>query len=127
MIFLDDETTPLTKLPAPANFELDTSKLIDGAHTLKIISQDPAGKEGIRIIDFEVRNGPAIIVEGITQNGVVDGVVPVMVNAYSKGDEKTFLIEGAESPQSIPAWVWMIIIGFLAWSMFYTFSYLTRN
>jgi hypothetical protein len=50
--------------------------LVDGNHTLKIISKDPTGKEGIRLIPFQVRNGPAIAIEGIKENAVVDGVLP---------------------------------------------------
>ena len=68
------------------------------------------GKEGIRKIPFTVRNGPAIAIEGIADNAVVDGVLPLMINAYSKGDQKKFLIEGSETPHSIPAWLWVIII-----------------
>lgn len=128
LVFLDDDPTPLTKVLAPVNFELDTRKLTDGPHVLKIISQDPTtGIEGIKTINFQVRNGPAIVVEGMGQNDIVDGILPLMVNAYSKGDQKTFLIEGSESPQSIPAWVWVLIIGFLGWSVFYLVSYFSTN
>lgn len=124
-IFIDDEEQPIAQVHSPINFELDTRKLIDGKHSLKIVSKDPTGKEGIRIIPFEVRNGPAITIEGITENAVVDGVLPLMINAYGKGDSKNFLIEGSETPQSIPAWVWILIIGFTGWALFYLFSYIS--
>jgi hypothetical protein len=110
---------------SPVNFELDTRKLTDGEHVLKIVSKDPTGKEGIRKIPFTVRNGPAIAVEGISENAVVDGVLPIMINAYGKGDQKSFLIGGSETPQSIPAWVWILIIGFAGWAMFYLVRYLS--
>lgn len=122
-IFLDDDVKPIATVLSPVSFELDTRKLVDGNHTLKIISKDPTGKEGIRKIPFEVRNGPSIAVEGIKENAVVDGVLPLMINAYGKGDQKTFLIEGSETPQSIPAWVWILIIGFAGWAMFYLLRY----
>jgi hypothetical protein len=48
-----------------------------------------------------------------------------MINAYGKGDQKYFLIEGSETPQSIPAWVWILIIGFTGWALFYLVSYLS--
>ena len=102
-LFLDQQQTPIAEFISPVNFELDTRKMVDGKHELKIISKDPTGKEGIRIIPFEVKNGPAIAVEGIIENAVVDGVVPLMINAYGKGDQKRFLITGSETPQSIPA------------------------
>lgn len=123
-IFIDDEQKPIARFVSPVHFELDTKKLIDGNHTLKIVSKDPTGKEGIRLIPFEVRNGPAIAVEGIKENAVVDGILPLMINAYGKGDQKKFLIEGSETPQSIPSWVWILIIGIAGWVMYYLISYL---
>jgi hypothetical protein len=107
------------------HFELDTRKLVDGNHTLKIVSKDPTGKEGVRVIPFEVRNGPAIAIEGIKKNAIVDGVLPLMINAYGKGDQKKFLIEGSETPQSVPSWVWILIIGIAGWAFYYLTTYLT--
>jgi hypothetical protein len=124
-IFIDDGQKPVATFVSPVHFELDTKKLIDGPHTLKIVSKDPTGKEGIRLIPFEVKNGPAITVEGIKENAVVDGILPVMINAYGKGDQKKFLIEGSETPQSIPSWVWILIIGISGWGIYYLISYLT--
>jgi hypothetical protein len=118
-IFIDDEKKPIAELMSPVNFDLDTSKLVDGNHTLKIVSKDPSGKEGIRLIPFEVRNGPAIAIEGIKENAVVDGVIPIMINAYGKGDSKNFLIIGSETPQSIPFWIFILLIVFVAWSIYY--------
>jgi hypothetical protein len=122
-IFIDNDSKPIAKVLSPVSFELDTRKLTDGEHTLRIISKDPTGKEGIRKIPFVVRNGPAIDIEGISENAIVDGVLPIMINAYGKGDQKGFLISGSETPQSIPWWVWIIIIGFLGWAMYYMFMY----
>jgi len=122
-IFIDDESRPIARVKSPVNFELDTRKLTDGDHTLRIVSRDPTGKEGIRLIPFVVRNGPAIAVEGIKENAVVDGVLPLMINAYGKGDQKNFLIEGSETPQSIPSWVWILIIGFTGWAIYYLVRY----
>ncbi len=122
-IFIDDDTKPVAEVQSPVSFELDTRKLADGDHLLKIVSKDPTGKEGIRKIPFVVRNGPAISIEGMKENAVVDGVLPLMINAYGKGDQKSFLIEGSETPQSIPWWVWTLIIGFAGWALYYMFSY----
>lgn len=119
LIFIDDEPQPLGEFAAPINFELDTTKLIDGKHTIKIISKDPTGKEGIRQIPFVVRNGPAISIEGLKENEVVDGTLPLMINAYSKGDQKKFLIEGSETPRSIPSLFWAAILVFFAWGAYY--------
>lgn len=122
-IFIDDEKKPIAEVESPVNFELDTRKLTDGEHQLKIVSKDPTGKEGIRKIPFIVRNGPAIAVEGIEENDVVDGVLPLMINAYGKGDQKVFLIEGSETPQSIPWWIWTLLIGFAGWALYYLVRY----
>lgn len=124
LIFLDEEPKPIAEFVSPVNFELDTRKMVDGKHILKIVSRDPTGKEGLRIVPFEVRNGPSIAIEGIKENAVVDGVLPLMINAYGKGDQKTFLIEGSETPQSIPSWVWILIIGFAGWVLYYLITYL---
>ncbi|HET6724104.1 MAG TPA: cytochrome C [Chitinophagaceae bacterium] len=125
IIFIDDEPKPIASFISPVHFELDTRKLVDGDHTLKIVSKDPTGKEGIRLIPFQVRNGPAIAIEGIKENAVVDGVLPLMINAYGKGDQTKFLIEGSETPQSIPSWVWILIIGIAGWALYYLITYFT--
>ena len=119
LVFIDDEKKPYGEYLAPINFELDTRKLVDGDHVLKIVSKDPLGKEGIRKIPFVVRNGPSVAVEGLNEHDIVDGIIPIMINAYGKGDQKIFLIEGSETPRSIPAWVWAIVIGFVGWAIYY--------
>ena len=124
-IFIDEEPNPLVELVSPVNFELDTRKLVDGKHTLKIISKDPTGKEGIRHIPFEVRNGPVISIEGIKENAVVDGILPIMINAYSKGDQTKFLIAGSETPKSIPSWLWLLIIVVGVSMVFYFLSFIS--
>jgi hypothetical protein len=58
-------------------------------------------------------------VEGLHDNQVVDGVIPVMINAYGKGDQKVFLIEGSEVPRSIPGWIWIVHILIGAWAIYY--------
>jgi hypothetical protein len=126
-VFLDEEIQPFGEFSVPINFELDTTKLVDGNHVLKIVSKDPTGKEGIRKIPFLVRNGPSISVEGISENDTVDGVIPIMINAYGKGDQKQFLIEGSETPQSTPAWFWAIIIGFIGFAIYYFVVEMTRG
>lgn len=118
-LFIDDEPRPIAELASPVTFELDTTRLVDGRHTLKIVSRDPSGKEGLRIIPFEVRNGPAISVEGIREDAVVDGILPLMINAYGKGDQKSFIITGSETPQSIPYWIYILLILFVAWAVYY--------
>lgn len=118
-LFIDDDSQPIAELLAPVQFELDTRKLTDGEHTLKLVSKSPAGREGIRKIKFIVRNGPAISIEGIAENSVLDGTVPLMINAYDKGNQQKFIIEGSETPQSVPSWLWILLIAFFGWAAFY--------
>jgi hypothetical protein len=49
----------------------------------------------------------------------VDGIIPVMINAYGKGDQKKFLIAGSETPRSIPFWVFIVLILFVAWAVYF--------
>ncbi len=119
LIFIDEEKQPLASFSSPINFELDTRKLVDGEHLLRIVSKDPAGREGIRKVPFVVRNGPDISIEGIREHDVVDGVLPIMISAYGKGDQKMFLIEGSETPRSVPSWVWLLHIIFGGWAIYY--------
>ncbi len=122
-LFVDDALQPIAILTAPVQFELDTRKLTDGEHMLKIVSKSPTGREGIKEIKFFVRNGPAISVEGLSDNKVVDGVIPLMINAYDKGDQKKFIIEGSETPQSVPNWLWILLVGFMGWAAYYIIVY----
>lgn len=119
LLFIDDDLKPIAELVTPVQFELDTRKLTDGEHLLKIVSKSPTGREGLRKIKFIIRNGPAISVEGLNENSVVDGIVPMMINAYDKGNQKQFIIDGSETPQSIPSWLWILLIAFLGWAAFY--------
>lgn len=119
ILFIDDDRKPIGEFMAPVNFELDTRKLVDGSHTLKIISKDTLGKEGIRLVSFTVRNGPAISIGGLNENDKIDGIVPIMINAYSKGNQKKFLIDGSETPKSVPSWLWAAVLIFFAWAAYY--------
>lgn len=122
-LFIDDEVKPLAELETPIVFDFDTSKLTDGDHILKIVSKSPTGREGIRKIKFTVKNGPSISIEGLSDNEVVDGILPLMINAYDKGNQKSFVIEGSETPQTVPVWMWIIIILIAGWGAYYLITY----
>jgi hypothetical protein len=119
ILFIDNEPKPIGEFEAPVKFELDSRKLTDGEHTLKIVSKDPTGKEGIKLVPFTVRNGPAITLEGLNDKDVIDGVLPIMINAYGKGNQKQFLIDGSETPKTIPSWIWAGLIIFFGWALYY--------
>jgi hypothetical protein len=119
LLFMDDDSQPIGEFPAPIAFDLDTRRLVDGRHVLKVVSKDSVGKEGIRLIPFTVRNGPAIAIEGLTEEDVVEGTLPLMINAYSKGDQKSFMLTGSETPQSIPQWIIVVMIVLAAWAVYF--------
>ncbi|MBU8882838.1 cytochrome C [Flavobacteriaceae bacterium JJC] len=125
LLFIDEDPHPIADLETPIVFDFDTSKLTDGEHTLKIVSKSPKGREGIRKIKFTVKNGPSISIEGLKENDVVDGTFPLMINAYDKGNQKSFIIEGSETPQTIPVWIWIIVILFSGWGAYYLITYFT--
>ena len=126
-IFLDDDPNPLGDFASPVSFDLDTRKMTDGEHVLKILSKDLGGREGVRLIPFVVRNGPSIDVDGLKRNDTVDGVLPLMINAYGKGAQDKFIIYGSESPRGIPSWVIVLIIFFAGWAAHYLVSYFSMT
>jgi len=121
-IFIDDEEQPIGIFSSPVNFELDTRKLADGEHVLRVVSKDPSGKEGLRKIPFSVKNGPNISIDGIKEHETVDGIIPLMISAYGKGDPKLFLISGSETPRGVPSWLWMLYLLFIGWALYYVIT-----
>lgn len=117
-LYIDGESNPIAELQTPIVFNLDTTKLADGEHTLKIVSKFD-NKEGLKIIRFNVRNGPIIHMEGLSDNETVNGTLPLMLNAYDTGRNQSFIIKGSENPRTIPVWVWVIALVFIAWAAFY--------
>lgn len=118
-LFIDEDPVPVAELDTPIVFDLDTKKMTDGEHVLTIVSHSPSGSEGVRKIQFTVANGPAIRIEGLKNKDIVDGTLSLMINAYDKGNQKSFLINGSETPQTIPFWIWIIVIVFIAWAAYY--------
>ena len=126
-LFLDDAPTPFGEFKQPVKFTLDTTKIPDGKHQLKIVAKSSSGVEGIRVIPFEVRNGPEIAVVGLSDNEVIDTQVPITINAYGSETSDQFIIKGSETPKAIPAWVWALVISFVAFAIFYLTTYLTPD
>lgn len=124
-VFLDDEEKPFAEFKPPVKFVLDTTKIPDGEHKLKIVARSSRGVEGTRTVPFEVRNGPAIAVVGLKDNDVVDSHIPITINAYGSETEDQFVIRGSETPKAIPAWVWALVISFIAFGAAYTILYWT--
>lgn len=124
-VFLDDETKPFAEFRPPVKFVMDTTKIPDGKHRLKIVAKSSNNVEGVKEIPFEVRNGPEIAVVGLKANEVVDEQVSITINAYGSERKDEFVVTGSETPKGIPAWVWAIVIGFIGFALFYFIMYST--
>lgn len=119
LVYLDDETEPLLSHRPPVRFELDTSRLEDGEHRLRVEAYDSAGRKGVRIIPFSVRNGPGIAVSGVHDNDVLEGKIPILINAYGGTGETHWEPSRAETPAPIPTWAWVLFIAIVAFGAFY--------
>jgi len=126
-IFLDDDPTPFVELETPSKILFDTTKIPDGKHTLKFVASSSSKKEGIKVIPFEVRNGPSISVIGLEENQVVGEQLPITVNAYGSERKEIFVVKGSENPKGIPVWLWVAIILFIGWGLHYLFLYWTKD
>jgi hypothetical protein len=124
-IYLDDQPAPLAEYQPPVRMMLDTTKLTDGKHVLRVIARSTDGKEGIKEVPFTVRNGPAISVVGLQDHDVVDHHLPITINAYGSERPDMFIVTGSETPTAIPAWVWVLVIAFIAWGIFFLIRQLT--
>ncbi|GAA0892681.1 cytochrome c [Fulvivirga kasyanovii] len=122
-VFLDDDPHPFGEFKPPVKFVFDSTKIPDGPHKLKIVAKSTDGREGIQIIPFVVRNGPAISVVGLKPNDVIDEQIPVTINAYGSERKDIFVVTGSETPKAIPVWVWIAIIIFGLWAIFYFIMY----
>lgn len=118
-LFLDGNTVPFAEYSPPVKIDLDTTKLVDGEHSMKIVAKSSSGKEGIQVIHFTVRNGPAISVLGLENNDTVSDIIPITVNAYGSERNDSFVITASETPKPIPSWVWAGVITFLGWATYY--------
>lgn len=125
LLFLDDSPVPFARYAPPVKLDLDTTRLVDGPHELRVVARSSSGQEGVQRIPFVVRNGPAITVLGLRPDDIVSEVVPLTVTAYGSERTDSFVIKASETPQGIPAWVWAGIIAFLGWGAYYLFTALS--
>ena len=125
-IFLDNDPVPFAEFRAPVKFVLDTTKLVDGEHSLRIVSRSTDGKEGTKHVQFTVRNGPAITVLGLKDGDIVDDKIPLIINAYGSERKDSFIVQGSETPKAIPSWIWVLVISFIGWAVFYLIMYWTN-
>jgi hypothetical protein len=116
-IYLDDNPQPIIDRELPANIELDTLSLTDGAHRLVIRAADQNGREGVEEIPFVVQNGPGISISGLRPHSIRSGTVGFTVDAFST--EEPFDPRRAEARSAIPVWVWVMSLFVVAWAVWY--------
>jgi mono/diheme cytochrome c family protein len=120
-VFLDSSVEPISTHRPPARFSLDTTKLNDGEHVLRIHAVDALGNIGVRQVSFTVANGPGITVTGLRQGSRVRGQIDIEVNAF--GAAEPFDPERAESYGPIPVWTWVLLAVIVAWGVWYGIEY----
>lgn len=126
-VFLNDEEQPFGEFSPPVKFVLDTTKIPDGKHTLKIVATSSNMVEGIKIIPFEVHNGPEISVVGLRPNEVINSQTPITINAYGSETNDQFIIKGSETPRAIPSWMWALLLIIIAYGLYYLIMYLSPD
>lgn len=118
-VFLDHEENPIQVLTPPEKFKLDTTLIVDGPHQLTFKAIDKDGGVSERQITFNVQNGPAIAVHGLSDGDTLHGEIGVLANAYGArvGDE--FEPQRMETPAPVPTWAWVLFLITLAWGAGY--------
>src|SRR5262249_54091847 len=118
-IFIDDESVPRQTLEPPATLELDTERLTDGPHRLRVHAIEDSGTVGVEEIPFIIRNGPGIAVVGLSDGDTVRGRIPLLINAFASRPGEAFEPARAETPAPIPTWAWVLFLVVVAWGMWY--------
>src|SRR5215475_5277809 len=118
-IFIDDEAAPRRTLVPPATLELDTEGLADGPHRLRVRAIEDSGTVGVEEIPFTVRNGPGIAVVGLSDGDMVQGRIPLVINAFASRPGDAFEPTRAETPAPIPTWAWVLFLAVVAWGMWF--------
>ena len=116
-IFVDNQPEPVSDRAPPATVTIDTRRLADGEHRLRIEAQDATGVTGTRTMPFVVRNGPGITIAGLREGATVHGAMTFKVNAF--GAEEPFESYRAESRSPTPVWMWVLSLMILAWAVWY--------
>src|SRR5690625_7884457 len=106
-------------------FLLDTTKIPDGHHQLKIVAKSTSDVEGVRTIPFVVRNGPSIDVVGLKENEVINEQIPITINTYGSDRLNFFKVIGSETPKEIPTWVWILVVLYFVFYRFFVFYFFT--
>ena len=101
--------------------ELRTGYLAHGGRTSRHADRGlrrPRG-EGHSHDRFQRPQRPGIAVAGIQQHDVLDGKIPVIVNAYGGTSAVDWEPSQAETPAPPPTWAWVLLLLVVAFGIFY--------
>ncbi|WP_337844484.1 c-type cytochrome [Thermus sp.] len=80
-VYLDEAGEPLAVLKEPPyRLQLDTRKIPDGEHRLRVVTHFRGGGLEVREIPFTVNNYPDVLVLGVDEGGEVSGTVELRLS-----------------------------------------------
>ena len=71
-----------------------------------------------------MKKGPAILIDEIGEAVVEDAAMPFIINTYGEGDQVGFIITDSNTIQSIPGWLWLLIIASVSWGVYYFIAFI---
>jgi cytochrome c553 len=105
-VYVDGASPPLAELPGSAGeVMLDTSRLTDGPHRLRIETLEEGRITGIREMTFTVRNGPGIAIGGLEDRDEVRGRLTLTIGATEAGIGHRLSVASLELHRGLPFWV----------------------
>ena len=111
-VYLDNGAAPIAELAdATQRFEIDTTKLADGVHKLRLEAIEDGRVTGVREIPFNVRNGPGISVAGLTDGDEVAGKLRVAATASAAGINHRLDVHALELHRGLPFWIGAFAVG----------------
>jgi cytochrome c553 len=111
-VYLDNGAAPIAELAsATQRFEIDTTKLPDGVHKLRMEAIEDGRVTGVREIPFNVRNGPGISVAGLTDGDEVAGKLRVSATASAAGINHRLDVHALELHRGLPFWIGAFAVG----------------
>lgn len=79
-VYLNDASDPIQVLKEPPfKLSLDTLKLPDGDHTLRVVTHYTNGGREVKEVPFKVSNMPGVLVEGLESGKEVSGELDLTV------------------------------------------------
>jgi cytochrome c oxidase subunit 2 len=79
-VFVDQDEQPFSVLTAPPYLlRLDTGKIPDGDHTVRVVTVFKGGGRSTRLVPVVVKNLPTVLVEGLSDDALLSGPVDLNI------------------------------------------------